>query len=529
MLIFNRPTMKVKLPFWQKKVLLLVPLLILSGCVRSQPQIIVITATPTVGTIVPQPTNLPLVTDTPPIISTPSASAINSNQTTIPQDYIVQAGDTLTAIAERFGMSVESILDINEIVNPNILSIGQVIRLPPLPQEFSSSFTILPDVKLVRGPGSSLFDVDLFMAQYTGRIKLVTDLVENKLLTGTEIVKQVSMEFSVDPRLLLALLEYRSRWITSQDQSEEEITFPIVKAQLSDAVDRSGLYRQLAWTANQLNRGYYNWKYNGLRTLELGDGTRLLYDQSLNAATVAIQHLFSLLEPDYPKWTLTISEEGFFTTYHQLFDNPFMNVVDPVVPPTIEQPFLTLPFASGEIWFFTGGAHGGWGSGSAWSAIDFAPPDDRPDGSPLCYVSDYWARAAAPGVIARSADGAVVLDLDGDGDETTGWSILYLHIATENRIQVGVSVQLGDPIGHPSCEGGVSTATHMHIARRYNGEWIPVDCSQCPDKYKIPEFVMSGWTIYGLTNQEYQGYMVNGGEQRTAEQGRLTPINRVSW
>jgi len=37
-----------------------------------------------------------------------------------------------------------------------------------------------------------------------------------------------------------------------------------------------------------------------------------------------------------------------------------------------------------------------------------------------CYVSPNWVTAAAPGVIARSGEGYVVLDLDGDGDEHTG-------------------------------------------------------------------------------------------------------------
>ncbi|HBA92316.1 MAG TPA: hypothetical protein DCZ08_11435 [Anaerolineaceae bacterium] len=30
----------------------------------------------------------------------------------------------------------------------------------------------------------------------------------------------------------------------------------------------------------------------------------------------------------------------------------------------------------------------------------------------------------------------------------------------------------GDPIGMPSCEGGRATGSHVHIARKYNGEWI---------------------------------------------------------
>jgi hypothetical protein len=40
---------------------------------------------------------------------------------------------------------------------------------------------------------------------------------------------------------------------------------------------------------------------------------------------------------------------------------------------------------------------------------------------------------------------------------------------------------------------------------------------------------MSGWSVSGLIDQEYQGFLINGSERRTAEQGRLSPENRISW
>jgi hypothetical protein len=41
--------------------------------------------------------------------------------------------------------------------------------------------------------------------------------------------------------------------------------------------------------------------------------------------------------------------------------------------------------------------------------------------------------------------------------------------------------------------------------------------------------MLAGWVVVALRGQEYQGYLQNGGERRVAEQGRQTPINRVSW
>ncbi len=43
-----------------------------------------------------------------------------------------------------------------------------------------------------------------------------------------------------------------------------------------------------------------------------------------------------------------------------------------------------------------------------------------------------------------------MLDLDGDGDERTGWVVFYLHIAEDGRVQVGDVLKQGDPRGGAS-------------------------------------------------------------------------------
>jgi hypothetical protein len=121
-----------------------------------------------------------------------------------------------------------------------------------------------------------------------------------------------------------------------------------------------------------------------------------------------------------------------------------------------------------------------------------------------CQPTSEWATAVASGVIVRSETGEVTLDLDGDGDERTGWNIFYLHVATQGRAQVGAILQTGDPVGYPSCEGGTSTGTHIHIARKYNGEWIPAEGTLA--------FNLEGWIAH------------NGSE---AYQGTLTRLSRT--
>lgn len=502
----------------------------LVGCTKLEPIVVVITATVTQEDAV---NSLPQVTSSPiapvPVPSQNSNLPVQIPATPVNETYVVQAGDTLSGIAARFGVLLQTILKINNIADANILEVGQVINIPGAPTSNSPNFRIISDWRFIRGPNSQQFDLNSFLSQQPGYIQSATDIVENSLLTATQVVQRVSMEYSVDARLLLAVLQLRSRWLTEKDIDDSLKQFPIQGKPSDDGIDRSGLYKQLSWAANQLNAGYYGWKYRGLNILEFDDGTRLHFAADLNAGTVAVQYFLSL-KSDYPTWESAISRTGLFQIYSNLFGDPLAADDNQVlIPNQLQQPELTFPFSSGETWFFTGGPHGGWGSGSAWSAIDFAPPDDRPEGSTLCYVSDHWATAMTSGVIARSGGGAVILDLDGDGDETTGWTILYLHMASDGRVEAGTHVQLGDKIGKPSCEGGFSSATHMHVARRYNGEWIPVSCSDCDVDKMPPPFVINGWTIVGLENQEYQGYMAKGTDQRNAEQGRIDPSNRVTW
>ena len=92
-----------------------------------------------------------------------------------------------------------------------------------------------------------------------------------------------------------------------------------------------------------------------------------------------------------------------------------------------------------------------------------------------------------------------------------------MHVDTRDRVRAGTFVQAGERIGHPSCEGGFSSGTHLHLARRYNGEWIPAD-------QDIP-FNLDGWITVGL-GYEYDGYLVKDGRKVEAWDGR-DAINEI--
>jgi LasA protease len=367
----------------------------------------------------------------------------------------------------------------------------------------SSDFKIIPDSELVFGPVSSTLDVDAFIQKQGGFLSHYSEFVDEKgtTLTGLEIVKQISYEYSVNPRLLLALLEYQSGWVTQNEISEKQLTYPM---KLIDET-RQGLYIQLSWAANQLNFGFYSWNVGAISSAQLTDGTDITFSPTLNAGTVAVQRLLALLKGS-DGWLKSVSAEGVYATYVSFFGIPFDLSVEPLIPTGLTQPDMQLPFEKGDTWSFTSGPHSAWGDGAAWAALDFAPPSEIFG----CYQTDIWEVAVADGLIVRSENGEVVLDLDGDGLEQTGWTVLYMHVEDRGRVSVGTRVRAGDRIGHPSCTGGYSTATHLHLARRYNGVWISADGS-------LP-FVMDGWTSQG-SGVEYNGYLVKGNKSIVAEDG----------
>lgn len=72
-----------------------------------------------------------------------SAASSSSNQSTTSSNasgsYTVQAGDSLSAIAARYGISYETLAQLNNISNPNLIQVGQVLRLSAASSSSSSS------------------------------------------------------------------------------------------------------------------------------------------------------------------------------------------------------------------------------------------------------------------------------------------------------------------------------------------------------------------------------------------------------
>lgn len=409
-------------------------------------------------------------------------------------DYIAQAGDSLPALAARFNTTEEEIRSANPIIPQDATTMP-----PEMPMQipiyyralWGTPFQILPDAAFVNGPDAVDFDARSFISEQAGWLNGYTAWAFQGTRTAAEIIDYVAINYSISPKLLIALLEYQGGACSQAilEPSEEELILGLTSDYWK------GVYLQLSYAANILNDGYYRWREGDLLEFELKDGSLVRPDPWQNAATVAVQYFFSQVL-NVAEYHLAIGPDGLSKVYQTYFGDPW--TISAHIPGSLTQPDMQLPYELEKGgWAYTGGPHTAWGSMAPWAALDFAPPS----GLTGCFPSSVPTSAVADGLVVRDGEGILVLDLDGDGDERTGWVVFYLHMAEEGRIAVRTEVKQGDPLGFPSCEGGRSTGTHIHIARKYNGEWIVAD--------GVIPFVLSGWQpLRG--DEPYTGWLVKG-------------------
>lgn len=456
----------------------------------------------------PMPTATPLPTPTPTLQPMP----IPSPRSPAYVYHTVGAGESLSYLAMLYDTPVEELVILNQLPDANaLIQINQELRVPVRIKTVAPAGTLIPDSEVVYGPGYVDFDVSDFVQSRGGYLAAYSERVDGDPLSGAQVVERVAERYSIGPRLLLALLEYYGGWITNPAPVAAELSQPLGPRNPYG----NNLYHALTFSADRISAGYYGYKRDGFWIFRLADYSKAITPAGQNAGTVGLQNVLAV-NSDQETWQRAIGPEGVMATYRALFGDPTTHAVEPLVPINLKQPPLELPWPRGEGFYFTGGPHQAYTDGTGWAAVDFAPPDVL--GS--CYYSNIPVTAAAAGVVLSARQGEVLLDLDGDGFVQTGWVLYYLHVALDldRPVQAGQRLNQGDVVGYASCEGGEADSSHLHLARRYNGEWMAAGGP-------VP-LELSGWVVQP-NMVGYEGTIRKGTEERESCECWEADINLI--
>ncbi len=352
---------------------------------------------------------------------------------------------------------------------------------------------ILADGQFVYGPNVGEF----------GTIEFLRSL-NSPLLPCATILEDKANYYSINPRVLLTVLELQSGLVTRESEN-------IGLEHIVGYKDATGCSEQLEILTEDMVEYFYARLYDGSSkadaqiTLTLSTSEQVQITASANAGTLAILESLAPLSSKEQWQALTSIEntDGFVQTWLRLFpeSDPLDSsnqILAPTAPPTS---LLKFPFACGDTWSFSGGPHGNDGTCSGVvSAVDFAP------GVGYCQIpTNRWIVSPADGTVSSVSCSGCLVKINHQG----GWGSYNYHVANP-QVSSGQSVyqdqHIGNPSTKPSCGGGCggcpgsATGTHVHYALMYNGAFYPIEGT-----------ALENWVVHGTTC--YNGYLEKDGQQ----------------
>ncbi len=332
---------------------------------------------------------------------------------------------------------------------------------------------IFHSARITYAPDFYVPEIEALFAAYDSPLRETSFRIGDRRHSLAETLVNLSSLYNLNPRVLLALMEYQSGLIRSSAPTPEQLAWAM--GYRGDGGNQRGLYNQLRWANRELRRAMRDYAERadfGLPPLEFADGAR----REINAdVSLSWYMLARVLAPTTTSDQLGRAIDGLVQTYRELFADPRPAPTDWPAP---AEPFLHYPLdrpvritsffdheapflrANGSLTSFWGrreaflsyDGHTGWDYGSF-------PPDQ------------VLAAAAGTVVFAGNSDDgcatparAVIVD-HGNGYRTLYWHLDGLAVAT------GDEVGRGEVLGVSGSSGCV-TGPHLHFQVQYLGRDI---------------------------------------------------------
>jgi murein DD-endopeptidase MepM/ murein hydrolase activator NlpD len=310
-------------------------------------------------------------------------------------------------------------------------------------------------------------EIQQMLAEYPGILKDEYVHIGDRTHSFAEVLVRLSTLYSLNPKILLALLEQQSSLISTAQPTEEHIHYALGFA------DREGLYPQFRQAAIELRLGMRDYALHAadgsLPALVFADGSQQAVQADISLPRYALARVFAqTTTPDQ----LAAKLDAFLQTYRRLFDDPRMPPTDWPAP---AEPFLRLPMEHPfrVTSFFdhnTPLLHEDGDLLSFWGMAEAELPYDGHTGWDYALTQADRVLAAADGTVVfagNSHDGcktparAVIID------HANGYRTLYWHLNTL-AVETGQIVEQGTVLGFAG-ESGCSYGPHLHFQVQYLG------------------------------------------------------------
>jgi murein DD-endopeptidase MepM/ murein hydrolase activator NlpD len=383
-----------------------------------------------------------------------------------------------------------------EDVLPAIGAAGALATPPPVPT-LNPSNPIFDPQRFSYEPGFYQPEIQAFLDAQPGPLKDVRFQIGDRSQSFAEVLNGMASLYSLNPKIMPALLEQQSRLLSSAEPSPEQMSWAL--GFRGEDGRRQGLYQQFYWGMIELRhavRDYTITPGDALPELVFADDERQRPPSDISLTRYALARV---LAPTTTPDQLPAKLDEFLRTYTRLFDDPRL---PPTGWPQLAEPFLTNPM---EV------------QTRVTSFFDHDTPFLRQNGS----LVSFWGRRETmlsydghtgwdygmrpPDRVLAAADGTVVFAGNSDDgcftpargviiDHGNGYRTLYWHLS-ELFVETGQSLSAGTPIGAAGASG-CAFGPHLHFQVQYLGRDVdPYGwCGSEPDPWAgSPAGQISAW------------------------------------
>jgi murein DD-endopeptidase MepM/ murein hydrolase activator NlpD len=387
----------------------------------------------------------------------------------------------------------------------------------PLPTESGMSDPFFDPQRFSYAPDFHDEEIQRFLDRQPGPLKDVTFQIGDRSQSFAEVLTGFSSLYSINPKILLALLEQRSQLLSTAEPSEEQFAWAM--GNRNEAGRLRGLYSQLRWAVFELRhalRDYgIGWQAEALPALQFADASSeaAAEDEAtpeppdpLSPNIGLTRYALSrVLAPGTTPDNLPVELNTFLATYTRLFGDPrvqpdWPDPSEPFLTSPMDQPFRVTSFFDHDTPFL----HQNGSLTSFWGTSEAALSYDGHTGWDYAMMPPDRVLAAAGGVVVfagNSDDGCYTPARGVIIDHGNGYRTLYWHLHTI-AVEAGQIVERGEQVGVAG-ETGCSFGPHLHLQVQYLGRDIdPYGwCGKVADPWAInPTGQPSTWLWADMIN-----------------------------